>query len=107
MTKKPSDPDFAREKSIASFPVSEDDPNVVMPADVRASIPRAQAAVAPVSPAVATKGQFPFRTAVTDQDVQDARDRYLDTLEAAGKTKRQQPLMITGCGWSTYLFSAR
>src|SRR6516164_3874736 len=96
MTKKCIEPDLAQENSaFASFPVSEGfDPNVVIPADVQASIGRAEAAVATASPAVATKGHLTFRTAVTDQNVQDARDHYLDGLEASGKGERQQPAMV-------------
>jgi hypothetical protein len=101
MKKKRIDLDLAEEKSaFASFPVSDEvDPNIVVPADVQASIARAEAATKPASrrsPAVATKGLLPvFRTAVTDQEVQDARDRHFDSLEAAGKGKRQQPRMIS------------
>jgi hypothetical protein len=85
--------------AFANFPVSERvDPNVVIPADVQARIARAEAAAEQANhgnPAGATKGLLPdFRTAVTDQDVQDARDRYLDSLEDAGKGKHQQPRMI-------------
>ena len=92
--------DVAKEKSaFATFPVSEElDPNVAVAADVQASISGAEAAAGPAcqgSAVGASKGKPPdFRTAVTDQDVQDARDRYLDSLEAAGKGKRQQPRMI-------------
>jgi hypothetical protein len=93
--------DVAKEKSaFATFPVvsEEVDPNVAVAADVQASISGAEAAAGPAcqgSAVGASKGKLPdFRTAVTDQDVQDARDRYLDSLEAAGKGKRQQPRMI-------------
>ena len=100
MKKKRIDPDPAQENSaFASFPVSEKaDPNVVIPADVQASIARAEAAAARSGQANlgGTKnGLLPdFRTAVTDQVVQDARDTHFDGLEAAGKGKRQQPTMI-------------
>jgi hypothetical protein len=100
MTKKCVEPDLAQENSaFASFPVGEGvDPNVVVAADVQASIARAAAVAAPLverSPAGASKGPVSdFRTAVTDQKVQDARDRCFDSLEAGGKGKRQQPRMV-------------
>ncbi|WP_028168970.1 hypothetical protein [Bradyrhizobium elkanii] len=99
MTKKRVDTELAEEKSaFASFPIVEDVyPIVVMPADVKASIARAAAAeaVGEEIPADTTKDlPHDFRTAVTDQDVQDARDRHFNGLEAAGKGKRQQPRMI-------------
>jgi hypothetical protein len=98
--KKRVDPDLARESSAsASFPVSEKvDPNVMIPADVQASIARAESAAVRSgqgTPGSARNGLDPdFRTAVTDQVVQDARDNRFDGLEAAGRGKRQQPAMI-------------
>jgi hypothetical protein len=100
MKKKRINPDVTREKAaIATFPLTEGvDPNVVVPVDVQASIARAEAVAAPLverSPAGASKGPFSdFRTAVTDQEVQDARDRYFDSLEAGERGKRQQPRMV-------------
>jgi hypothetical protein len=91
------DPDLDEEKSaFASFPIIEEvDPNVTIPADVRASIERAEAAAAQARQAHPTKNQPPdLRTAVTDQDVQDELDRHLCKLELVAKGKRQQPPMV-------------
>ncbi|RZN32304.1 hypothetical protein [Bradyrhizobium sp. Leo121] len=94
-----ADAHLTEEKTaFASFPLRDEvDPNVVIPADVQASIARGEAAVEQTSQAPIRRTEdwrLDIWTAVTDQDVQDARDRRLDSLEAAGRGKRQQPGMI-------------
>jgi hypothetical protein len=99
MTKRRIDLDLARERSaFASFPIVEEAyPIVAIPADVEANIALAEAAAkAAIREIHADTAKLPpdFRTAVTKQDVQDGRDRHFDSLEAAGRGKRQQPRMI-------------
>jgi hypothetical protein len=100
MTKRRGNPELDKEASaFAGFPVIEGvDPRVVIPADVRARVLQADAAACSANRRRSNglvESLLPdFRSAVTDQDVQDARDECLDSLEAAGKGKRQQPRMI-------------
>jgi hypothetical protein len=99
MSKKRVDAGLAREKSaFASFPIVEEAyPIVAIPADVKASIARAEAAVIAAgqeSPAATAKDLPPdIRTAVTDKDAQDKFDAHVENLALAAKGKRQQPPM--------------
>jgi hypothetical protein len=98
MTKKRGDPKLAKEKAaFASFPIVENaDPVVHLPADVKASIARAEAAVASnrtVSTNTTHAQSSDFRTAVIDQKVQEELDDHLKKVELDSKGKRQQPPM--------------
>jgi hypothetical protein len=95
MTRKRADPDLA--PAFSSFPILGDaDPNVVVPTDVKATIARGAAAhrAGGVVCSKLRDGTPDFMTAVTDQNVQDTRDRHFDEIESAARGKQQQPPMV-------------
>jgi hypothetical protein len=76
------------------------DPDVILPADVRAAIARGESAFESQCRSVSTGEAAPGEaipriiTSVVDQQVQDSRDAVLDARELESKGYRQQPPMI-------------